>query len=319
MWDKEVINKLAKEYWINYLIIQSWLLSWAFSDLKSWQQFFEENNDIIKAKPFVKWVWWKRQLISQLESLFPKEFNNYFEPFVWWWAVFFNLQRKKSSLYDVNEELINTYQVIKNHPKELINFLETLNYDKETFLDIRAWDRKDNWKEKYSNIQRAWRFLYLNRTCFNWLYRVNKSWQFNVPFGKYTNPDFVQKENIQNTSKLLNKTKADIQFKSYDTVLEKAKKGDFVYFDPPYDVLTDTANFTSYNEWGFWKKEQKELSEVFKKLDKKWVKVMLSNHDTPYIRELYAWYKFKTVKARRNINSNSSWRWKIDEIVVLSY
>lgn len=319
MTNNVIITKLAKEYWINYLIVQSWLLQGAFKDVKSWQQFFKKNNDIIKAKPVVKWVWWKRQLISQLEKLFPKDFNNYFEPFVWWGAVFFNLQREKSSLYDINEELINTYQVIKNSPNELIKFLETLTYDKETFLKIRSWDREENWKQKYTKIQRAWRFLYLNRTCFNWLYRVNSKWQFNVPMWAYKNPDFVQKENIINASKLLNKTKAEIECQSYKKVLEKAQTNDFVYFDPPYDVLTDTANFTSYNKNWFWKEEQKELSDVFKELDKRWVKLMLSNHNTPYIRELYTWYRFEIVKAKRAINSKASWRGVIDEIVVRNY
>lgn len=313
------LQSLSQKFWLNLWIVKSWFLQGAFFDLKSWNKFFEENIEIIKATPFVKWVWWKRQLISQLEKLFPKEFNNYFEPFVWGGAVFFNLQKEKSFLSDVNEELINTYQVIKENPKKLIKFLETCEYSKNFYEKIRSWDRQENWQYNFSKIERAWRFIYLNRTCFNWLHRVNSKWQFNVPMWSYKNPDFVQKENILNTSKLLNKTKAEIKLQSFEKVLENANSWDFIYFDPPYDTLTETANFTSYNESWFWRDMQKKLAEVFKKLDEKGCFVMLSNHNTPFIREIYAWYKFEIVKARRNINSKASWRGEVEEILVINY
>ena len=311
--------KLAEQFGISIQVVSSWFKRWFFNDTKSWEIFFEENIDFIKAKPFIKWVWWKRQLISQFEELYPKEFNNYFEPFLWWWAVFFNLQREKSFLSDVNEELINVYQIIKNKPKKLIAFLESLEYSKEKFLEIRSWDREEWWLKNYSDIERAWRFIYMNRTCFNGLYRVNSKWQFNVPFWKYSNPDYVQKDNILKTSKLLNKTKAEIKLQSFEKVLTKAKKWDFVYFDPPYDVLSTSANFTSYDSSWFWQDMQAKLAEVYRKLDEKWVNVMLSNHNTPFIRDLYKWFKFNIVKARRNINSKGSWRGEVDEIVVLNY
>ncbi|PIE85256.1 modification methylase [Candidatus Gracilibacteria bacterium] len=265
--------------------------------------FFEENKDIIQAKPFVKWVGGKRQLIKQFEKLFPEEFNNYFEPFLGGGAVFFNLQKKQSFLSDINEELINLYQIIQTKPQKLIEFLEKQEISKKRFLEIRSWDREENWNEKYNKIERAGRFMYLNRTCFNGLYRVNSKGEFNVPFGKYKNPDIVQKENILNASKLLNKTKAEIKLQSFEQVLEKAKKGDFVYFDPPYDVLTESANFTSYDKSGFGQDMQRKLAEVCKKLDKKGVKFMLSNHNTPFIREIYKGFKFEIVKARRNVNN----------------
>lgn len=311
--------ELANKFGISVQVVQSWFKRWFFNDLKSWEQFFEENIEIIKAKPFIKWVWWKRQLISQFEELYPKEFNDYFEPFLWWWAVFFNLQREKSYLSDVNEELINVYKTIKTKPKKLITFLESLEYSKEKFLEIRAWDREEWGLKKYSDIERAWRFIYLNRTCFNGLYRVNSKWEFNVPFWKYSNPDYVQKENILNTSELLNKTKAEIKLQSFEKVLTKAKKWDFVYFDPPYDVLSTSANFTSYDSSWFWQDMQAKLAEVFRELDKKWVYVMLSNHNTPFIRDLYDGFTFEIVKARRNINSKASWRGEVDEIVVMNY
>ncbi len=313
------ILRISINFWLPFQVVKSWWEHLNMQNLTEAEEFFEENKDIIQAKPFVKWVWWKRQLIKQFEKLFPEEFNNYFEPFLWGWAVFFNLQKKQSFLSDINEELINLYQIIQTKPQKLIEFLEEQKISKERFLEIRAWDREEKWTKKYDKIQRAGRFMYLNRTCFNGLYRVNSKWEFNVPFWKYKNPDIVQKENILNASKLLNKTKAEIKLQSFEKVLEKAKKWDFVYFDPPYDVLTESANFTSYDKSWFWQDMQKKLAEVCRKLDKKGVKFMLSNHNTPFIREIYKWFTFEVVKARRNVNSKGSWRGEVEEVVVFNY
>lgn len=311
--------RLSIEFWLDFHIVKSWWEHMNFANIKEAKDFFDTNKEIINAKPFVKWVWWKRQLIKQFDKLFPLEFNNYFEPFLGWWAVFFNLQKKKSFLSDVNEELINVYKVIQKKPLELISFLEKQIVSKERFEEIRAWDRVENWQKNYSDIERAGRFIYLNRTCFNWLHRVNSRWEFNVPFGKYDNPDIVQRENIINTSKLLNKTKAEIKLQSFEKVVEKAKTWDFVYFDPPYDVLTTSANFTSYNQTGFWRDMQIKLRDAFVKLDKKWCYIMLSNHNTDFIREIYDWFRFEIVKAKRNVNSKGSGRGEVDEIVVMNY
>lgn len=315
------LNSLASQFWLNFWIVKSWYENLKFRDYKEAEIFFEENIWIIKAQPFVKWVWWKRQLISQLEKLFPKEFNNYFEPFVGWWAVFFNVQKEKSFLSDINVELINTYKIIKNKPRKLIEFLAKCEHSKEFYETIRAWDRTLNWQKKYSPVERAWRFIYLNRTCFNWLHRVNSRWEFNVPMWAYKNPDFIQAKNILNTSKLLKKTKAEIKLQSFEKVVNKAQPWDFVYFDPPYDTLNETANFTSYNSSSFGREMQIKLRDVFVELDKKWVKVMLSNHNTAFIREIYKDFKqgFKVVQARRNVNSKASWRGEVEEIVVVNY
>lgn len=316
-----VLESLAYKFWLNLWIVKSWFEQGFFSDEKSWTKFFEENKEMIKATPFVKWVGWKRQLIKQLEKLFPKEFNNYFEPFVWWWAVFFNVQKEKSFLSDINEELINTYQIVKTKPNELIKFLQTLEFTQECYTKIRSWDREGNWQEEknHSKVERAWRFIYLNKTCFNGLHRVNSRWEFNVPIWNIRKSDFVQKENILNTSKLLKQTKAEIKLQSFEKVVNKAENWDFVYFDPPYDTLTETANFTSYNKSSFGRDMQTRLAEVYRELDKRWCKVMLSNHNTPFIRELYKWFKFEIVQARRAINSNGNWRGEVGEIVVLNY
>lgn len=311
--------RLSIEFWLDFHIVKSWWEHMNFANIKEAKDFFDTNKEIINAKPFVKWVGWKRQLIKQFDKLFPLEFNNYFEPFLGWWAVFFNLQKKKSFLSDVNEELINVYKVIQKKPLKLISFLEKQIVSKERFEEIRAWDRVENWQKNYSDIERAGRFIYLNRTCFNWLHRVNSRWEFNVPFGKYDNPDIVQRDNIINTSKLLNKTKAEIKLQSFEKVVEKVKAWDFVYFDPPYDVLTTSANFTSYNQTGFWRDMQIKLRDAFVKLDKKWCYIMLSNHNTDFIREIYDWFRFEIVKAKRNVNSKGGGRGEVDEIVVMNY
>lgn len=306
-------------YWYDFNIVKSWWEHMNFATFEEAKSFFDTNKEMIHAKPFIKWVWWKRQLISQFQKLFPTEFNNYHEPFLGGWAVFFNLQKKQSFLSDINAELINTYKIIKENPKQLIKFLESCTHSKDFFTEIRAWDRVENWEKNYSEIQRAGRFIYLNRTCFNWLYRVNSKGQFNVPMWSYANPDFVQKENILNSSKLLNETKAIIKLQSFTDVLKNAQSWDLVYFDPPYDTLTETANFTSYNESGFGRSMQIKLRDVFIELHNKGCKVMMSNHNTPFIREIYAGFHFEIVKARRNVNSKASGRGEVEEIVVMNY
>ena len=314
-----VLENLAFRFDLSLSIVRSWTEAMDFANEKVAVAFFEENIDYIKAQPFVKWVGGKRQLLSQFAELFPKKFENYFEPFLGGGAVFFNLQKKKSYLSDINVELINAYQVVKNYPEELIQLLKTFEYSKEFYTEIRAWDRELDWQSDHTAIQRAARFIFLNRTCFNGLHRVNSRGEFNVPMWTYKNPDYVQETNIRNTSKLLNRTEAEIQVESFEHVLDKAEKWDFIYFDPPYDVLTDTANFTSYNKDNFGCDMQRKLAETFRELDKRGCKVMLSNHNTPFIRELYDGFRFEIVQARRNINSNATGRGEVEEIVVLNY
>lgn len=313
------LQNISIELGIDFQKVKSWFLSKKSFSKNDEKEFFQKNDFIKNAKPFVKWVGWKRQLLKQFEEFFPKNFNNYFEPFLGWWAVFFYLQREKSFLSDINEELINLYEIVKNNPNELIDLLEKQEISKEKFLEIRAWDREENWQTKFSKIERAMRFVYLNRTCFNWLYRVNSKWQFNVPFWKYKNPDIVQKENILNASKLLNSVNAEIKLQSFEKVLDYAQKWDFIYFDPPYDVLTESANFTSYNESWFGRDMQEKLRDICLELDKKWVFVMVSNHNTDFIRNIYKNFRLEIVKAKRNINSKWDWRWEVEEIVILNY
>jgi DNA adenine methylase len=279
-----------------------------------------------KPKPFVKWVGGKRQLLKQFKdlALYPPEHfdpvkNHYFEPFVGGGAVFFDLLPLKAHISDINVELVTTYNVIKSSLEKLI--LELQNgkylYDKDIFLDIRSWDTTT-----ISDIRRAARFIYLNRTAFNGLYRVNKSGGFNVPFGKYTNPQILDENNLRKVSEALKNVA--ISNLSYKHVLDKAKIGDFIYFDPPYYPVSRTASFTAYSSDSFLEKEQEELRDTFLELHKRGCYVMLSNSDTSFSENLFKKYKkdgisIHRVHAGRAINSNSDKRGKITEIIVTNY
>lgn len=279
------------------------------------------QQNFTKYQPFVKWVGGKRGLLSQILPLIPKEFNNYFEPFVGGGALFFELyslgllKDKKVYLFDINAELINAYNVVKNSPSELIKNLRELKekHSKEFYYEIRAWDRDENFSQR-SEMERASRFIYLNKTCFNGLYRVNSKGYHNVPIGYYKNPNICDELVIYGASEALQKT--TILNASYKDVILHVKKNDFVYFDPPYYPLTPTSSFTSYSEFNFLDKEQIELFEVFKKLNKKDVFVVHSNSDTDFIKNLYGEFHIEEIQANRFINSKSSGRGKIKEVLI---
>jgi len=270
---------------------------------------------------FLKWAGGKTQLLSQLEPLFPKKINRYIEPFLGSGAVFFHIlekyKPKEFFLSDINEELINVYKMVKYDVEKLIVELKQHSEyhkadGKEYYYEIRSVDSK-----KLPNLERAARFIYLNRTCFNGLYRVNKSGGFNVPMGDYKNPNIIQEEKLRLVSKLLKKVKLNVM--SFEKVTSLAKKGDFVYFDPPYHPLKNKKSFTTYSKDAFLEKEQELLKKTFDKLNKKGCKVMESNSDTDFIKELYKEYDIKFVKATRMINSNAKGRGKINEVVIMNY
>jgi len=275
-------------------------------------------------QPFIKWVGGKRGLLEQILPLFPKKFNNYYEPFVGGGAVFFELfskgllKNKKIILSDINSELVNSYNIVKNNPFELIAKLEKYKeqHSKEFYYQIRELDRKEDYKN-LSNLERATRFIYLNKTCFNGLYRVNKKGYFNTPIGSYKNPNIVDHNVILSASEALQNV--IIKHQSFKEILKETKKDDFVYFDPPYYPLNETSNFTSYNSNCFLEDEQFELFEVFEKLSDKGVKVVQSNSNTKFIKDLYKDYNVKIVHANRFINSKSNGRGKITEVVIRNY
>ncbi len=277
-----------------------------------------------KYQPFIKWVGGKRGLLKQLLPLFPKEFKNYHEPFLGGGAVFFELyslgylENKKIYLSDINSELINAYNVVKNSPIELISNLETYKekHSKEFYYEIRALDREDGFS-KMSELKRATRFIYLNKTCFNGLYRVNKKGYFNTPIGNYKNPNIADRDTILSASEALEN--AIISNKPFYEVANSVNRDDLVYFDPPYYPLSTTSSFTSYDSNSFLENKQFELFELFDKLSKKCVKVVKNNSDTNFIKELYQKYDINIVNANRFINSKSSGRGKINEVLIRNF
>ncbi|MTB36809.1 DNA adenine methylase [Streptococcus uberis] len=273
--------------------------------------------------PVLKWVGGKRQLISEIEPLIPKKISTYVEPFVGGGAVLFFLQPKKAIINDFNEELINVYNVIKNNPAELIEYLKTHqeNNSEEYFYKIRSLDREGNYQE-LSNVQKAARILYLNKTCYNGLFRVNSSGQFNAPYGKYKNPAIVNDVTIKAVSSYFASTNIKILAGDYKNALKGLRKGSFVYFDPPYMPLSTSSNFTGYTESGFDYKKQVELRDECLKLHKKGIKFLLSNSYTTEILDLYSdanIFNIKIVKAKRSINSKADKRGDISEVLIYNY
>ena len=277
------------------------------------------NKNIILS-PIVKWVGGKRQLLGDIESVIPKKFTTYVEPFVGGGALLFHIQPKKAIINDFNEELINIYEVVKNQPNELIEILEEherLNSE-DYFYYVRALDRKENYNEISQN-ERAARIIYLNKTCYNGLFRVNQAGQFNSPYGRYKNPNIVNTPTVLAMSKYFNSNNVKIMSGDYRNALKNLKKGSFVYFDPPYMPVSSSAYFTGYTENGFDKQQQIELKKECDKLTSKGIKFLLSNSDHPFIRELYRDYEIITVRAKRSINSNGNKRGEINEVLVRNY
>ena len=266
--------------------------------------------------PIVKWVGGKRQLMLELQKNMPENYNRYFEPFIGGGALFFELQPDNAYISDMNEELINLYQVVRDNVDELIDDLQKHDISKEYFMEIRNIDRTEEY-QNWSDIKKASRFIYLNRTCFNGMYRVNSKGEFNVPFGHYKNPRILDENNLINCSNLLQKT--EIKHADFSEILKKVKKGDFVYFDPPYVPLSETSSFTSYTKDGFDIDMQFKLRDVCDELDSMGVKFLLSNSDTKLVNDLYENYNIKKVFASRQINANADGRGKITEVLVRNY
>ena len=266
--------------------------------------------------PIVKWVGGKRQLMFELLKNMPEDYNRYFEPFIGGGALFFELQPDNAYISDMNEELINLYQVVRDNVDELIADLQKHDISKEYFMEIRNIDRTEEY-QNWSGVKKASRFIYLNRTCFNGMYRVNSKGEFNVPFGHYKNPRILDENNLINCSNLLQKT--EIKHADFSEILKKVKKDDFVYFDPPYVPLSETSSFTSYTKDGFDMDMQFKLRDVCDELDSMGVKFLLSNSDTKLVNELYENYNIKKVFASRQINANADGRGKITEVLVRNY
>ncbi|MDR0472670.1 MAG: Dam family site-specific DNA-(adenine-N6)-methyltransferase [Treponema sp.] len=281
-----------------------------------------KNNSIIK--PFLKWVGGKRQLLAVIKKSLPKVINNYiyYEPFIGAGALFFELQPQKAVINDYNEQLILTYNVIKEKVGDLVILLKEYQKknDKEYYYEIRNTDRDLVKFNTLTNIEKAARLIFLNKTCFNGLYRVNSKGFFNVPYGKYKNPAICEEILLQQISNYLNSNKINIINSDFEQAVSTADKKSFIYFDPPYHSPYKN-NFTGYQANGFNDSEQERLCNVMIKMTNLGVKCLLSNSDTEYIRELYAhnFFEIVSVQAKRAINSDSAGRGTVNEVLIKNW
>lgn len=272
-----------------------------------------------KVKPFLKWVGGKRQLLKQIDQYIPTDFGTYYEPFLGGGAMLFHLQPKKAFVGDINKELTTTYQVIREQPEELIQHLQQHINTSEYYYEMRSKDRTDDFAA-WSALEKASRFIYLNKTCYNGLYRVNNAGEVNTPFGKYKNPLVCDATTIYAVSSYLNDNDVAFSQSHYGSLIYfyKPQKNDFVYLDPPYVPLS-TTSFTGYSPGGFALDEHYQMEEVIDELTERGVKVMLSNSNTSFVRSLYREYTIVELEAKRSINSNGKGRGKIKELLIMNY
>lgn len=279
------------------------------------------------AKPFVKWVGGKRQLLSEIDSRLPSQIDAYFEPFLGGGALFFHLAHKikEAHLSDMNEDLITAYDAIRLAPDKLIYELSQHKNTQEHFQQIRDVDRHDEYKWEWTPIQKAARFIYLNKTCFNGLYRVNASGHFNVPFGRYDNPKIVDVENIYACNSVLSNPCISISTQSYCDSLKQIQtcvssgKNVFVYLDPPYIPISVSSSFTSYTKDGFTMNDQLALKQYCDTLTSMGVKWMQSNSAAPVISTMYSGYKIDTVAVQRKVSASSTSRNVVRETIITNY
>ena len=267
--------------------------------------------------PILKWVGGKRQLLSEIIPLIDESCDNYVEPFIGGGAVLFRLQPQKAIINDFNTELINVYKTVRDDLDGLVALLkEHEKYNSsDYYYEVRALDRTPDF-DKMSNLEKAARIIYLNKTCYNGLYRVNSLGQFNSPYGRYKNPNIVNEVVLKAISKYLNGNEISIRSGDYKDVLNDIEKNSFVYLDPPYMPISSSASFTGYREGGFGYDKQVELKEECDKLNSKGVHFLQSNSDCEEIRELYKAYRIKVVKANRAINSDAKKRGQINEVLI---
>lgn len=267
-----------------------------------------------RAQPVIKWAGGKRQMLSRYQEYFPGNYSAYHEPFLGGGAVFFHLAPAVAYLSDYNDELINMYGVLQTDVDRLIEDLSRHRNDEDYYYSIRSADVR-----RLSEVERASRLIYLNKTCFNGLYRVNKKGEFNVPFGRYKRPGFLNFDLLLAANKALSGAK--IFRADFAAVLDNARPGDLVYFDPPYFPVSRTASFTDFTDRSFGPREQEKLADIFHELDRRGCLVMLSNSDTPFIRELYGRYGRGVISltANRSINSKGDRRGPVGELLICSW
>lgn len=274
--------------------------------------------ELTPSKPFLKWAGGKSKLLPHLLRAVPLSFGRYFEPFVGGGALFYALRPNSVTLTDINFELINTYQVVRDDVEKLIAALSRHVYKEDYFYKVRDADRSPEYLT-WSLIEKAARFIYLNRTCFNGLYRVSSHGFFNVPFGSYKDPIICNKEVLRSCSHALQGVELGVR--SFEEIITQVKADDFVYFDPPYAPVSKTANFTNYSKEGFGVEKQELLRDLCRELSNKKVKFLLSNSYSESMLELYnnSGFFIDIVESPRSINSKGALRKKIKEILVRNY
>jgi len=277
-----------------------------------------KNNKLVA--PFVKWVGGKRQLLPSIVNLLPKNLKdlNYIEPFVGGGAVFFHLQPKKAIISDFNKELINVYNVVKENLNDLVEDLKKHKNTADYFYQIRSLDRTDEFK-KLTAIERASRVIYLNKTCYNGLYRVNNAGEFNAPFGRYKNPNIINEPTLKAVSKYLNSNNIQIKTGDFAESIDFINERTFLYLDPPYHPISENSNFTGYIQGGWDMYDQVRLREFCDHLNTRGVKFLLSNSSAQFIKDQYSNYLITIVKANRAINSDGTNRGEVDELLIRNY
>lgn len=270
-------------------------------------------------QPFLKWAGGKRQLLPKIREYIPRHYNLYFEPFVGAGAVLFDIQPQIALINDANSELVNLYEIIKQQPEELIETALAHPITAKHFYYLRSQDRSPG-LTTLSALDRAARIIYLNKTCFNGLFRVNSQGYFNVPFGNYTDPTIVNEEVIRAVSQYLNEANIQISNDDFEDAVAGAGPGDFIYLDPPYDPMSDTSSFTGYNFTSFGREEQRRLKGVCDDLHERGCQLLLSNSATDFIKSLYDEDKYTVIEvaANRNINSVGTGRGKINELLIFN-
>ncbi|MDR1084608.1 MAG: DNA adenine methylase [Deltaproteobacteria bacterium] len=269
--------------------------------------------------PVLKWVGGKRQLLDVLTPLLPERVAAYCEPFLGGGALLFNLQPETAYVNDINDELIRVYNMIRHDVEALIAALQDFKNEADYYYSVRNWDRDKTKYSSLSDLKKAARILYLNKTCYNGLFRVNNAGEFNSPFGNYRNPNFVNAPALRAVSSYLNAAAVNLTSRDYAEVLRTLPKKTFVYLDPPYDPVSDTSSFTGYAKRGFSRDEQIRLRENCDELNRRGLKFMLSNSATDFIKKQYASYHITVVQAKRAVNSDAAKRGKVDELVVRNY
>lgn len=277
---------------------------------------------VVQARlvPFLKWAGGKRQLLPEIVRHLPPIYQRYYEPFVGGGALLFHLKPAVGVINDANPELCNCYQVIRDDLQALLEALAPYKdkNNKEDYYRIRDMDRMDDY-HRLTRAERAARILYLNKTCYNGLFRVNCKGFFNVPFGRYTRPRIYDEPLMRSISHYFNTNAIEMRNTDFEDAVSDAGAGDFVYLDPPYDPVSPTASFTGYSRGAFDRLEQIRLYNVFQDLDRRGCKVLLSNSATDFILDLYRAYPAVLVSASRCINSVSKGRGKIHEVLVMNY